>query len=458
MKNRYLLWCLLLGVLTSLGSCISSDEDDVTLYDDAAITQFSISSAQVLRHTTSSTGADSTFYVDISNISTYSFSIDQLAYPGLISNKDSLPYGTDVTRLLVSYSTKNSGLVAIENVDNDSIKLLQTTDTIDFTKDRYLKVFSTDGTSNRRYKVSINVHHEDSARLSWSHVGESDAIASLDSLRLVYAKGQLITLGLKNAATEIYTSADGITWTAGATLSATAYRNAAVRNDTLFVLDGTTLRYSTDATNFTDIPTAASLTALIGCCDHELYALAADGSLMSSTDGKVWSAETLDDSPALLPNSNISCCSYTNKAGNEYVVLAGSRIGNMWTGETHSQVWTKTMDGVTLSPWNYIPIDGEMHHPLPRVENLNLVAYGKNMLAFFGKGIDNSQYDAYSTILLSRDGGITWKKDDIYKYPSDDTFVPTVVSVTAGDDYCLWMVCGGTGQVWRGKLNSLGWE
>ena len=43
MKNRFLLWGLLLGALTSFGSCLDSDEEDDTPYDDAAITQFSIS-------------------------------------------------------------------------------------------------------------------------------------------------------------------------------------------------------------------------------------------------------------------------------------------------------------------------------------------------------------------------------------------------------------------------------
>ena len=108
MKNRFLLWCLLLGALTSFGSCLDSDEEDVTLYDDAAITQFSISSAKIIKHTLSSAGADSTYYVDIANISTYNFSIDQMADTCFISNRDSLPYGTDATKLLVSYSTKNS--------------------------------------------------------------------------------------------------------------------------------------------------------------------------------------------------------------------------------------------------------------------------------------------------------------------------------------------------------------
>lgn len=454
MKNRFLLWCLLLGALTSFGSCLDSDEEDVTLYDDAAITQFSISSAKIIKHTLSSAGADSTYYVDIANISTYNFSIDQMADTCFISNRDSLPYGTDATKLLVSYSTKNSGLVFIENENNDSIKIVQTTDTLDFTNHRYLRVYSTDGTNMRRYKVKVNIHHEDGAHFAWHKVGESQDIASLDSLHLVYAGGKLITLGLKNGATETYSSQDGITWTHGATLSATAYRNATVRNDTLFVLDGNTLKYSTDGEAFTDIPNATSLSALTGCSSKQLYALAADGTLMASAKGIEWTAESIDDSLTLLPNSNISSCTFTNKAGNEYVVMAGSRTGKSWNKETYSQVWTKTIDGITQAPWNYIPIDREMLHPMPRVENLTIVAYGTNMLAFFGKGIDNNRYEPYSTILLSRDGGITWKQDELFAYPADDTFVAAPLSVIVDSNDYLWMVCTTTGQVWRGKLNN----
>lgn len=454
MKNRFLSWCLLLGALTSFGSCLDSDEEDITLYDDAAITQFNISSAKIIKHTLSSAGTDSTYTVDISNISTYAFSIDQLSDPCLISNRDSLPYGTDATKLLVSYSTKNSGVVFIENENNDSLMLVQTTDTLDFTNERYLRVYSTDGTNMRRYKVNVNICKVDGTHFSWSKVSESQDIASLDSLHLVYAGGQLITLGLKNAATEIYRSQDGITWTHGATLSAAAYRNATVRNDTLFVLDGATLRFSTDGASFTDITTSTPLAALTGSSSKLLYALDANGTLMASEKGSEWTAETIDDSLSLLPNSNISSCTFINKTGNEYVVMAGSRTGNKWNKETYSQIWTKTIDGTTPATWNYIPIDREMLHPMPRVEDLTLVTQDTNILAFFGKGIDNSRYEPYSTILLSRDGGITWKQDELFAYPDDETFVPAPLSVATDSNDYLWMVCTTTGQVWRGKLSN----
>ena len=59
-------------------------------------------------------------------------------------------------------------------------------------------------------------------------------------------------------------------------------------------------------------------------------------------------------------------------------------------------------------------------------------------------------------MLLSKDGGINWRKSSLYTFPTG--FNSTAVfGATVDNQQNIWMVCGGSGQVWRGRLNRLGW-
>jgi hypothetical protein len=35
---------------------------------------------------------------------------------------------------------------------------------------------------------------------------------------------------------------------------------------------------------------------------------------------------------------------------------------------------------------------------------------------------------------------------------------PTAVSAFSDKDNFIWLICSGTGEVWRGRLNRLGWK
>ena len=60
-----------------LASCMKSKDNNVTLASDTAITSFSLGTMKRIVHTTSSTGADSTYKVSVTG-SDYKFSIDQV--------------------------------------------------------------------------------------------------------------------------------------------------------------------------------------------------------------------------------------------------------------------------------------------------------------------------------------------------------------------------------------------
>ena len=83
-KTTYLLIAMLLG---ALASCTKADETTVTLYDDAAITSFTLGNLNRYVNGVKSTfaGSDYLFHIDQVNRTIY--------------NTDSLPLGTDITKV-----------------------------------------------------------------------------------------------------------------------------------------------------------------------------------------------------------------------------------------------------------------------------------------------------------------------------------------------------------------------
>ena len=100
--------------------------------------------------------------------SSYVFTIDQLQRE--IYNPDSLPLHTDPAHVICTVGTKNSGLLLIKDVDSDTLRYYQSTDSIDFTHPREFRVYANDGSAYRNYTVKLNVHQEDPDSFRWNRV------------------------------------------------------------------------------------------------------------------------------------------------------------------------------------------------------------------------------------------------------------------------------------------------
>ena len=64
---------------------------------------------------------------------------------------------------------------------------------------------------------------------------------------------------------------------------------------------------------------------------------------------------------------------------------------------------------------------------------------------------------AFSKIYSSQDAGLTWQTDTTLVMPT--TFAPEsdVFAMTIDADNFIWLVSASNGQIWRGRLNKLGW-
>ena len=457
--------CLLFAAATLLVSCLDTDyADDVTLYDDIAITQFQITSANITKHTTSSAGEDSTYVVEDQSVASYPFYIDQLR--GEIYNVDSLPVGVDATKLLCAAYTKNNGMVYIENADRDSMRSLSSTDSTDFSRPRYLRAYASNAASYRLYKVTVNIHREVADEFRWTRLADNATLAALGGMRLAELGGQMLLFGLEGGSTVVYTTplADGNTWSRGASsFGPEAYNNVAVQGGTLFVLDGGTLLRSTDGSAFEAVAAGALPRRLFGASATELYGIGADGSIVVSADGgHTWRADATDAPADMLPTQDMTSCSvpYAYVDSADYVMLAGNRSAEGFAADTTAVVWRKIVEyssGSEQDKWVYMEPDSRNNYLLPRLAGLTVIAYGDSKLALGGAGIGGCHEAPFSRIYESRDGGITWKHNDAYAFPAGFDAAATAFAAASDSNGYIWIVCAGTGQVWRGRLNSMGW-
>ena len=170
MKRYIELLCLVMVSMLLQTSCLGSDDSSNTEYSsDTAIKTFSLSAVNRYVHTTSKPGKDSVYKKTLAN--PVVFTIDQ--YQHKIYNTDSLPVDCDMKHVLATITSVNSGTVVINystTTGSDSLMYYVSTDSIDFTKIKDLRVYSADGSGYRSYELTVNVHQVKSGQMVWQQM------------------------------------------------------------------------------------------------------------------------------------------------------------------------------------------------------------------------------------------------------------------------------------------------
>ena len=109
MKIKFLpLIAVLFAATSIMTSCLDNDVEQITYTSETSITGFSLGTLNIDRIGKDQNGEDSA-YVDTINCSDYPFTINQLTRE--IENKDSLPYGTHIDKVITSI-TYDAGALA----------------------------------------------------------------------------------------------------------------------------------------------------------------------------------------------------------------------------------------------------------------------------------------------------------------------------------------------------------
>ncbi len=437
-KLLFAIFGLTLSV-TILSSCLG--DSSYSYYDDTAITSFALGTLNRYYTVEASDGSDSIYKRTLS-CSSYTFYIDHTGggdygTEGLIWNPDSLPTQIDMTKVICTIGTKNSGTVVIKSMISDTLSYYSSSDSIDFSEPRTMYVYSANGTAYRSYTVCVNKHQEVSDTCIWTSLGKNSTLASLTNMRGQSDGENVFVSGKLNGETVVYSSAvnDGKTWT---------------------------------VCSVDDLPTPIEGTngeQIVGRSSVKLYAIS-DNKLVSSEDeGATWVEEELDDDASLLPTENLSfaCRTMGTNADTEKLVLIGTRSTTDYPSDTCAVVWSKVEEyssGARSHVWNYVNFDiDNINNRPPAAANWQITNYDENNIkAVCGKPNTGVNATALDRIYHSGDDGITWRNDSIMSLPEDISCSETEFAFFSDGVDSVWLICGTSGQVWKGRINYVAWK
>ena len=310
----------LVGMVLSaviFASCMGSNDSDTDYSNNTAITSFSLATINRYIHTTGNSGQDSVYVSKLSNPVT--FTIDQ--YNGLIYNTDSLPSDVDVKHVLATINSKNNGTIFV--VNNDTLYYYSSTDSIDFSKPREIRVYAQNGQDYRKYTVTVNVHQIDNSTLSWKKMNASDFPEE---------------------------SEEDLSWKEAALLAGMKH----------YIGHGRAEGYAFNS-------------------DGML--------MVSEDKGLTWRADSLEEDPSWLPTDNIAFCSYPFIANFEtdYQLMIGTSDKNDKACVVWRKI-AEFAENSLESKWVLVPFESNNPYYLPKMDNLNLVHFNDVLLAIGNNG------------------------------------------------------------------------
>lgn len=464
MKKAFFRLSVLLSAILCLASCLNGSDDDYVIYGDTAVLGFSLGTMNRYLTTKASDGTDSTYKETYAG-STYKFYIDQINRE--IYNPDSLPYGTDAKHVICSITTKNSGSVGLKSLISDTVFVYSSADSIDFSQPRHVMVYAMSGNSIRDYTVRVNVHQQQADEFRWTAKRTAEAFYGFTAMKGLVCGGRLFVAGSDGAASRLFSTplSDGDNWTEhtpdfGSPMSADLYADMVTDGSQLYALYEGKVMASADGNQWTE-KSNGSIQKLLGGGAGLLFALRADGTLAESSDGATWTDAQIDADAALIPAQDVSFAVNGLKTDNNVsrIVMTGNRSVTDYPDDKWSVTWVKILDGDAteeMNRWMYCPTEPNMYL-LPRLRQLTTVAYGEGILALGAEGIGACTTSAFSKFYYSLDGGLNWLPDSRFYLPTGFSSNGAFAMVSDSDN-CLWLIIGGSGQVWRGRLNQLGWD
>lgn len=473
MKIKFLpLIAVLFAATSIMTSCLDNDVEQVTYTSETSITGFSLGTLNIDRIGKDKDGKDSA-YVDTLDCSEYPFTINQMTRE--IENKDSLPYGTHIDKVITSV-TYDAGALAYRPKGADTDTLWTSTDSIDFSGDTYsmstitpieFKVYAYSGAIGQAYKVKINVHQQVPDTIAWKKFDTNPFSAgSLSEQKAVYANGKVYVFGKNGNGTHIEYSdvandnpSSWVPVTDNIPSNIDTY-SATVCAGYIYFLAGTNKQlYKLDA-NSNEITSVGTETfeMLIGGNDikSELYAVKGGKSGIYKENTWTEDADPFTQFPAGKPFfSNTTTASYNSNITSTVALCYNQ--GN-------------TANDTTALVFNRMSSDNKWEEriqnlPLPNLENVTMIYYDGKLYAFGG---GYKEIKPFSQFYCSTDNGLCWRPvTECMAFPSEFgtlytthhsnyscAVTPKLENGTSRGNF-IWIVWE-NGSISRGRINRLG--
>lgn len=454
MKKNLAIYLALFSLTFSFVSCSFSDEEEVVLSPYAMLKSFSLNNIRSSYPAFTSTGED-TLVVKTVSMESFAFTIDHGA--GQVYNNDSLPYCTDVKKVVVGYTSDGVASIYVDSLE--TYEYLSTTDSIDFSMPRKVRIYSGDAQYYKDYTVRINVHQVEPELMVWNKYAVAEGVVPV---RAVEADGVMHLFGRDgNGATVVATTdiKDIPSWKVQSLSGLPADAELAtvqVFRGAFYAVASGDVYMSTDGAVWAVVSSGIGADAIVGASDEDgkLWVAGSQG-VMYSEDGVSFAvSEALPDG---FPLYGVSLASYPlnhNKGIIRYML-----VGYTDEGKTGAPVvWSKLS---TENNWALYHNDGN-RYACPSLTGLSVVRYDDFLYAFGGAGtVNGNAVEAFRSFYVSRDNGITWKISTGFyqRLPQELAGNDAPFAVAVDSNNFIWIMNSGTeGGVWKGIINRLGFE
>lgn len=444
-KAKIFIIASVLIICSSFSSCLDKAEESTGATNDCAITNMVIGLLQRVVHNKRASGQDTTYVTTLYG-STYPMYIDQIKRE--IFNPDSLPLGTKVKAVVFSSITADGSVAYRTDAGHDT--LYSSTDSLNFSNPRLFTCYAYSGLAKKTYRVHVNVHKLDPEVFVWKNLFVSNDLLDVTKQKAFIKDHNIFVFAETNDKCFLLKSSvdDGAHWEK---IEMSGMSPLNVNGIQLFkgnfyaILNGSIL-ISNDGMIWNQAATSESrLTDFVCASDAQLFGIG-NGKVYYSGDGLSWTKDSLDDSSDYLPSTNFASV-YAPMSFN------GNFINIFLTGTTPSGnavLWKKTVDklGANNDIWSYYSATEEISHPLPLLNSCTMINYD-NRLFFLG-----CQNDTVSLFYNSEDAGRSWiGQENTYIHPLH--LSATNLSCVVDENNYVWLFCGGSGQIWRGRINRL---
>lgn len=454
--KKYLFGLLVLGCAV-LSSCMK-DDDEVVLSSECYIVDFSLESVKRIIHTKASDGSDSTYTIKIDG-SYFPMTIDHRNQ--IIENRDSLPYNSIITNLqaTISYNGSMLSYRPADAVEDSLWKAYKTSDSINFSKPLHFSVAAVDGKTYRVYTVKLNVHQMEGDSLYWNC---SDSVVAglekMTEMKSVALNGKLLVLGRTEAGVDLLVRSglgESGNWEEHSTaLPADAdLPTLRMNRNRLYLTSKQGQLYtSEDGLAWETLGAPQEGLSLVAVTEQFYYALM-NGKLYRSADAAEWLEEGLDEDYSYLPQCNVLSVDYVQGNGNKRLYMAGaSDETETAEGLAWSKMWrSDVVEGDAM--WMYFNRSDDNQYYFPLLEDQTLFPYDGRLMTFGGRRIDK-EGESMACLYVSNDNGITWKPDMDLHLPFELKGVEGPLAATVDANHYIWIIANR--QVWRGRLNRLG--
>lgn len=430
--------------MTAFATSCSDDNNTSEKTSDCAINSVVMGTLNRLYTTLTANGKDTAYNVTVQG-NVYPLSIDQINRT--VFNSDSLPTGTDITK--VTLSTFSADGIVAYRLESGKDTLFSTKDSIDFTKPRIFTVYSSDGSCKRTYTFNITVHNSNPEAYSWIQAAPaSTEVAALEDMQIAARNGKLYLWGTEDGKAKVLTrdteSKGG--WTVYRISGVEGLNTQSVKTfkNKFVALAEDGLATSDDGITWNIETSAITPDRILAVSDREIFVTAGNKAYRSG-NGTDWTEDAMDDNTEYLPNEYV--CSAVLPAANnpqiENIVCVGY-------ADRKNEMWKKVEDTLypENEPWAHFPYNEDSPRTLPYLKGFRMFVYDSKL---FGTGIDGNTLKVYSSNDMAR----TWQRETAATILPKNIGTPTEATATTDNGNNIWIACSGTGTLWKGYLNRL---